>query len=168
MDLHRRTLEEHTVPMTDVAPIEATVEIDAPPARVWSLVSDLRNMARWSPQCVRTFVRGGGPVTLGSRMVNVNRRGLLFWPTQSKVVRFEQEREVAFRVKENWTVWSYTLEPTADGGTRLTARREAPTGVSDLSVKLTKAVLGGVETFTDELREGMAQTLSKIKADAER
>ena len=100
-------------------------------------------------------------------MVNVNRRGLLVWPTQSKVVRFVPEREIAFRVKENWTVWSYTLEPTEDGGTRVTARREAPTGISDVSVKLTTTVLGGVEAFTDELREGMQQTLARIKADAE-
>ena len=155
------------MPLTDVVPLEATVEVDAPPARVWSLVSDLRNMPRWSPQCAKTFVRGGGDVRLGSRMVNVNRRGLLVWPTQSKVVRFEPEQEIAFRVKENWTVWSYALEPTADGGTRVTARREAPTGVSDLSVRLTKAVFGGVDAFTDELREGMQQTLLRIKADVE-
>jgi uncharacterized protein YndB with AHSA1/START domain len=156
------------VPLTDVAPLEATVEIDAPPAEVWSLVSDLRNMPRWSPQCAKTFVRGGGPVRLGSRMVNLNRRGLLVWPTQSKVVRFEPEQEIAFRVNENWTVWSYTLEPTATGGTMLTARREAPNGVSDVSVRLTEAVLGGVDAFHDELRAGMQQTLTRIKADAER
>ena len=102
------------MPLQDVAPIEASTEIDAPPAQVWALVSDLRNMARWSPQCVRTFVRGGGEVAQGSKMVNINRRGLLFWPTQSKVVRFTPEKEIAFRVKENWTIWSYTLEPTAD------------------------------------------------------
>jgi hypothetical protein len=100
-------------------------------------------------------------------MVNVNRRGLLVWPTQSKVVRFVPEQEIAFRVKENWTVWSYALEPTADGGTRVTSRREAPTGVSDVSVRLTEAVLGGVEAFTDELREGMQQTLLRIKTDVE-
>jgi hypothetical protein len=28
-------------------------------------------------------------------------------------------------------------------------------------------VLGGVETFTGELREGMRETLERIKADAE-
>ena len=154
------------MPLQDVAPIEASTEIDAAPAQVWALVSDLRNMARWSPQCVKTFVRGG-EVAQGSRMVNINRRGLLFWPTQSKVVRFTPEKEIAFRVKENWTIWSYTLEPTATG-TRLTGKREAPDGISDLSVRLTKSVLGGSETFTSELAAGIAETLSKIKADAER
>lgn len=156
------------MPLQDVAPIEATTEIDAPPARVWALVSDLRNMARWSPQCVKTFVRGGGEVTQGSKMVNINRRGLLFWPTQSKVVRFTPEKEIAFRVKENWTIWSYTLEPTASGGTKLTGKREAPDGISDVSVRLTKTVLGGTETFASELASGIAETLGKIKADAER
>jgi uncharacterized protein YndB with AHSA1/START domain len=155
------------MPLTDVAPLEATIEIDAPPARVWALVSDLRNMARWSPQCVKTFVKGGGEIGLGTQMINLNRRKLLFWPTQSKVVRFAPEKEIAFRVKENYTVWSYELEPTATG-TRVTARREAPHGISDLSIGLTKAALGGVDVFTEELLAGMQDTLARIKADAER
>jgi uncharacterized protein YndB with AHSA1/START domain len=153
------------MPLMNVAPIEATVDIAAPPATVWALVSDLRNMARWSPQVVKTFVKH--PVREGSTMFNVNRRKLLVWPTQAKVVRLVPEQEIAFRVKENFTVWSYELEPTADG-TRVTARREAPQGISDLSVGLTKRALGGVDVFTTELQQGMRQTLAKIKADAER
>ena len=35
------------MPLMNVDPIEATVEIAAPPATVWALVSDLRNMARF-------------------------------------------------------------------------------------------------------------------------
>jgi uncharacterized protein YndB with AHSA1/START domain len=154
------------VPLQDVAPITASTEIDAPPATVWALVSDLRNMRRWSPQNVKTFVRGEAAV--GTKMVNVNRRGLLFWPTQSMIVRFEPESEIAFRVKENWTVWSYRLEPNGSGGTRLTGTREAPDGISDLSVGLTKRVLGGVDTFTRELQQGIEQTLGAIKRDAEK
>jgi uncharacterized protein YndB with AHSA1/START domain len=154
------------VPLLDVAPLEATLEIAAPPARVWQLVSDLRNMARWSPQTAKTFVRGG-PVREGTRTVNLNRRGLLVWPTQAKVVRFVPEREIAWRVKENTVVWSYTLEPT-EGGTRLTSRREAPQGISDLSVRLTKTAFGGVDSFSAELARDMQRTLERIRADAER
>lgn len=155
------------MPLTDVAPIEASIEIAAPPAKVWELVSDLSNMPRWSPQCRKTFVRGG-VMQQGAKLFNINRRGLLFWPTQAMVTAYEPERKVAFKVRENWTVWSFELEPTAGGGTRLVQRREAPKGISDVSVKLTKAVLGGVEEFTDELQRGMDETLRKIKADAER
>jgi hypothetical protein len=39
--------------------------------------------------------------------------------------------------------------------------------VADVSVRLTMAVLGGVEAFSDELVEGMQRTLARIKADAE-
>ncbi|WP_445256280.1 SRPBCC family protein [Nocardioides aurantiacus] len=154
------------MPLTDVAPLEASTEIAAPPAAVWALVSDLRHMPRWSPQCAKTFLRGG-EMKVGAKMVNVNRRGLLVWPTQGQVVDLVHEQRVAFRIKENWTVWSFELEPTATG-TRLTQRREAPKGISDLSVKLTNRVLGGVDDFTVELQQGMQQTLAKIKADAER
>jgi uncharacterized protein YndB with AHSA1/START domain len=155
------------MPLTDVAPIEASIDIAAPPARVWGLVSDLRNMPRWSPQCRKTFVRGG-PIGQGSKLVNINRRGLLVWPTQSMVTEFVPEQKLAFRIKENWTIWSFTLEPTTDGGTRVVQRREAPKGISDVSVRLTNTVLGGLDEFTTELRQGMNQTLARIKADAER
>ena len=155
------------MPLTDVDPIEAAIEIDAPPAEVWELVSDLRNMPRWSPQCRKTIVRGGA-MREGAKLVNINRRGLLFWPTQAMVTEFVHEQKIAFKIRENWTIWSFTLIPTSDGGTKLVQRREAPKGISDVSVRLTNAVLGGVDDFTTELQQGMNQTLARIKADAER
>jgi uncharacterized membrane protein len=101
------------MPLTDVAPLEASIDIAAPPAAVWALVSDLRNMPRWSPQTVRSIRRGpNGP---GARYLNINRLGLLVWPTRSKVVRWEEGREIAWRVKDNFTVWSLRLEPVGDG-----------------------------------------------------
>ena len=153
---------------TQIEPsLEETVEVDATPERVWALVSDLRRMARWSPQVQRTFVRGDGTVRLGTRTFNVNRRGLLVWPTRAKVVRFDPQREIALRIKDNFTIWSFTLEPTEAGGTLITQRRETPQGISPISHRLTDAVLGGQQQFTAELRDGMRQTLTRIKADAE-
>ena len=153
--------------MTDlVAPLlQESIDIDAPPVRVWSLVSDLGRMSKWSPQVVKTIVRGR-PIQLGTKMININRRGPLVWPTQAKVVRFEPHQEIAFRVKDNFTVWSFMLEPTATG-TRVVQRREAPEGISAISSRLTKRVLGGVPSFQAELREGMRSTLAGIKASAE-
>ena len=151
--------------MTDYEPLlEESIDVEAAPATVWSLLTDLPRMSGWSPQVVKTVVRG--PVQLGTRSYNLNRRGPLFWPTRSKVVRFEPHREFAFRVKDNRTIWSFSLEPT-EAGTRVTQRREAPDGISDVSLRLTKVALGGQETFTGELRDGMRQTLERMKADAE-
>ena len=155
------------MPLTDVAPIEATIEIAAPPATVWALVSDLRNMPRWSPQTARSLRRRGEGNGLGTHFFNINRKGLLVWPTRSKVVRFEEGTEIAWRVKENFTIWSIRLEPTSDGGTRVVQTREAPDGISDVSVNLTKAVFGGVPRFNETLQHDMLQTLIRIKAAAE-
>ena len=143
--------------------LHAEIEVDATPAQTWALVSDVRRMPEWSPQVRRTFVPGGA-VRLGSRMINLNHRGWMHWPTQAKVVRFEPHREVAFRVVENRTVWSFTLEPL-DGGTRtrIVHKRESPEGVSPLSLGLTKVAFGGVPAFTDELRAGMQRTLERMR-----
>ena len=149
---------------TEFAQLEETIDIAATPAQVWALVTDLPRMAAWSPQVVKTFVKG--PVQQGTRFRNLNRRGLLVWPTSAKVVRFDPHREFAFRVKDNFTIWSFTLEPTATG-TRVIQRREVPDGISDISVKLTRLAFGGQEQFGSELSAGMRQTLERIKADAE-
>jgi hypothetical protein len=101
-------------------------------------------------------------------MININRRGPLVWPTQSKVVRFEPQQEIAFRVKDNFTIWSLTLTSDGAGGTTLTQRREAPVGISPISRRLTDKMLGGVASFQTELGVGMRETLAKIKVDAER
>ena len=146
--------------------LEESIEIAAPPATVWALVSDVARMSSWSPQVVRTIV-WGRPVQEGTRFYNLNRRGPLFWPTQAKVVTCEPHRRFAFRIKENWTVWSFTLEPTDDGGTRVTERREAPQGISGVSRGLTRIALGGQQVFVEELRTGMRQTLARVKAEAE-
>ena len=71
------------------AQLEATIEIDAPPAQVRALISDPRRIAAFSPQVVKTFVRGSGPVTKGTKFFNINHRGPVFWPTQAMVVRCE-------------------------------------------------------------------------------
>lgn len=151
--------------------LEETIEIDAPAERVWSLVTDIPRMAKWSPQVVRSKVKGGF-VRDGARFSNLNRDKLLIWPTNGKVVRFtppagDAPAEFAFRIKENKTIWSFTLEPTPSGGTRVVQRRETPDGISDVSVKLTKIAFGGQEKFGRSLRGGMRQTLERMKAEAE-
>ena len=100
--------------------LQAQIDIDAPVAKVWSLVSDLSRMPQWSPQC--RLMRALGPVRQGTTTINMNRRGRLFWPTTSVVTEMIPEKKLAFKVPINHTVWSYELEPTATG-TRVTESR---------------------------------------------
>lgn len=148
--------------------LEDSVHIDAPVEAVWTLVSDVRRMPEWSPQVDSTRLRNGfDTVALGAQFTNRNSFGELVWTTHAEVVRFEPEREIAFRVEENWIIWSFVLAPDGDG-TVLTQRRDAPDGVSDLSLELTNGFMGGVEVFTESMRAGMRETLTKIKDQAER
>lgn len=144
--------------------LQASIDIDASPERVWALVSDLSLMPKWSPQC--KLMKAFGPLRPGTRTVNVNRRNYLFWPTTSRFTEVVPGRKLAFRVNENNTVWSYELEPTATG-TRLTETRHAENGVKPVSNLLVNAVMGGVPNFEVELVDGMNASLSRIKAAAE-
>ncbi len=144
--------------------LRAEIEINAPVSKVWSLVSDVSRMPQWSPQC--RMMKALGPVRPGTRTLNMNRRGMLFWPTTSVITEVVPERKFAFRIPINTSVWSYELEPTATG-TRLIETRHAENGVTAVSTAVTKAALGGVDTFEAELLEGMNQSLARIKAAAE-
>ena len=101
------------------------IEIDAPPARVWQIVSEVRNAPQWSSQARKVYATSG-PTRLGTNSLNVNRQGPVFWPTTSRVVGFEPERRFVNRTGGHGTLWIFELEPTASGGTRLTERSEPP------------------------------------------
>src|SRR5690349_20379653 len=118
--------------------LEDSIEIAAPAAEVWALVTDIPRMAKWSPQVVKSSVKGG-EVKLGATFSNLNKQGIKRWPTAGKVVRFTPpaagaKGDFAFKIRENRTIWSFELEPTADGGTKLTERRETPQGISNVSL----------------------------------
>ncbi|MEH3134369.1 MAG: SRPBCC family protein [Mycolicibacterium neoaurum] len=145
--------------------LQAQIDIDAPPAKVWALISDLSRMPEWSPQTRKMKLLGS--MRVGAKTVNVNRRGLQAWPTTSTIIAIEPERKLAFRVDLNGTEWSYELEPI-EGGTRVIESRRAPNGIKKVSTVLVNAMMGGVPSFEEELVDGMNQTLARIKAAAER
>ena len=158
--------------------VEVGLDVGAPPAVVWDLVRDPRRMAEWSPQVRSSSLVDAADVDapdvdrdigVGTRFVNVNEEGAdLEWTTHGVVVRFDPLREVAFRIEENWAVWSLNLQPIAGGGTRLVERRETPEGLSELALDLTDAFMGGQRLFTRNLRAGMHETLLRIREAAER
>jgi uncharacterized protein YndB with AHSA1/START domain len=149
-----------------VAPLLQTqVDIDAPPSKVWALISDLRRMPEWSPQC--RWMKPFGPLRPGTRTLNLNRRNRMFWATTCTVVEVIPEEKLAFRVNTNRTIWSYELKPNGQG-TRVIESRHAENGVSAFSNMSVNALFGGTKNFERELVEGMNASLANIKAAAER
>lgn len=142
-------------------PLEVSTEVAATPKEVWQIVSDLRRTPEWSPECFQ--VRPLGEVRRGGWLVGLNRRNRVRWATVSRIVRFEPEHEIAWKVLTNRSVWTYRLEQTPSG-TRIVERRDTPNGVSAFARGFTKVLLGGQRVHDDELEAGMADGLQRIGA----
>lgn len=146
--------------------LEASIYVDASAEAVWQLVSDIRRTGEWSPECLRVVVWGRGAVRRGTRFTGFNRRKLVWWPTSSRIHRYDEGRAIGWTVYEHRARWSYELGAEGEG-TRLTERREMPHGESRLADAFGGTLLGGVDSHTDELVEGMHTTLQRIKPMAE-
>ena len=144
-------------------PIRASTAIDATPDEVWSVVSDVTRMPEFSPE-LRKVITLGKKRGLGQNILGLNRRKAVWWPTTSKVVRWEQGRVVAWKTRESGATWTYEITP-ADTGVRLTATRELD--AFTLGSKLMTPILGGAVGHDEELAAGLATTLDRIKAVVE-
>ena len=144
-----------------------SIEIDAPPARVWEIVSEVRNAPKWSAQAVRVLATGG-PTDMGTRSLNINRQGPVFWPTTSRVVEFEPERRIANRIGGHGTVWSFDLEPTPGGGTLLSQRQDIPAALTSIAGAVAARLPGGRSDGDASRRTGPSSSLRRIKDLAER
>lgn len=150
--------------MPALEPLEVDIVIRAPVSRVWDAVCDPRRLSAWSPQVRKTvLLDGADAVAVGVRFRNHNEHGQLEWTTHGEIVHLEPCRTMAFRLQENWLVWSFTVEAIGDSETRLVQRRDAPDGISDFAHGLTEKHMGGEEVFTQIMRAGMEQTLQGIK-----
>jgi Polyketide cyclase / dehydrase and lipid transport len=104
--------------------ISRSVELDADPHAVWSVVTDLPRMGEFSPENIGgRWVRGWTGPALGARFRGTNRNGAKLWWTRVKVVEFEPDRLFTFDVRSPFGVrvsrWSYVITPTT-AGCRLT------------------------------------------------
>jgi uncharacterized protein YndB with AHSA1/START domain len=143
------------------------VAVGIPPAEVYRAVSDVRRMARWSPECFATLVwsqRDGRP----ARFVGFNRRGPWLWFTTCRVVTAEPAREFAFDVTTFGmpvSRWSYQLAPV-NGGTEVTERWLDQRGRG--AHILGRVFTGKVASNRPEAnREGMRTTLIRLKRELE-
>lgn len=148
------------------ATVRRSIEIDAAPESVWSLVSDLPAMGRFSPENTGgAWKRGSGPV-VGAVFRGTNARGRRRWSTRCTVTRSEPGAAFAFQVHAGGlpvAEWTYVLDRTASGctlteswqdrrGRLITALGALTTGVQDR------------EAFTSKSIE---HTLDAVKAAAE-
>jgi hypothetical protein len=147
-----------------------SIDIAAPPALVYDLVSDVTRMGEWSPECFQCAWSKGatGPV-VGARFKAKNRGGRgPSWSNSPTVTTADSGRAFAFNRKGpgigSYT-WRYVTEeiPT---GTRLTESFDAERPLSKAMSLLTMKWTGSADRDAD-LHQGMLTTLERIKAAAE-
>ena len=146
----------------------ARIHIEAPPERVYELVSDVTRMGEWSPETYHCeWVDGGGPV-IGARFKGRNRRGRARWSNTLEVIAADPGREFAFRrdvLPCGVCDWRYRIE-SEGGGTLLTESYEVVKPDWAITNWFNGLMLG-VEDRDEDLAQGMATTLNRIKQAAE-
>jgi uncharacterized protein YndB with AHSA1/START domain len=143
------------------------ITVGVPPADVYRAVSDVKRIARWSPECFAALVwsrRDGTP----ARFVGLNRRGPWVWFTTCQVVTARPGEEFAFDVTTFGMPvarWSYRLAPAGEG-TEVTEAwlDKRSRGAHTLGRIFTGKV---ARDRPQANREGMQTTLARLKRELE-
>ncbi|GIH08851.1 hypothetical protein Rhe02_69180 [Rhizocola hellebori] len=148
--------------------VSEQITVAAPAERVYAAVSDVRRMARWSPECFAVWVLGRRPDGLPRSFVGWNRRAGYIWFTTCQVAVAKPGSEFAFDVTsfgQPISRWGYRLTPEGEG-TTVTEYWQDRRGRAGM-------VLGRI--FTGKVahdrpaanRGNMAKTLARLKKELE-
>jgi uncharacterized protein YndB with AHSA1/START domain len=146
---------------------EVSLHIEAPPERIYEIVTDIAQMGRLSPECTGgKWLDGATGPTVGARFKGTNKRGVARWSTTNHVVEAETGAAFSFETQQSGIRWTYRIQPDGTGSLVSESRAEFKERPAVARI-FTKLLLGGVEDHDDELRAGMRQTLERVKAIAE-
>ncbi len=154
--------------------VEASTWIDADPARVWRLVSDIELMPNFSNELQSVeWAQGCDRPRLGARFIGHNEHDAFGqWSTTSHIVACEEPREFAWAVGEPGhpaSIWRFRLTPR-DGGTSLNYWMQMGPGRSGLSTAIDAMPDKEEKIVFVRMREfesAISKTLAAIKRLAE-
>ena len=148
--------------------VSATVHIDAPAEKVWSMVTDLPRMGEWSPENTGGQWAGNTTVaSVGARFRGTNKGESKSWKTVSKVTACDAPSYFAFDTMVGpitFARWSYRITPSSSGGCDVVEqwddKRRGP--LVALSTMAT-----GVKDRATHTKSSIEATLANLKAAAE-
>jgi hypothetical protein len=155
--------------------VEVTTWVDAPPARVWPLVSDVTAMAGLSNELqAAEWLDDVREPVVGARFRGRNQHEMLGeWETTSQVVECEQPAVFAWAVQSfeegTMATWRFRLTEK-DGGTELSQWVQMGPGRSGLSFAIDRMPEKEEKIVFVRMREfetNMTATLAAIKERAE-
>ncbi len=158
----------------DKPSVEVTTWIDAPPERVWRLVSDIGLMPDMSGELLSVaWLDGATAPALGARFTGRNRHPSMGeWSTTSHVVSYEPPTVFAWAVSDPErpsATWRFTVEPD-NGGTALSQRVQLGPGPSGLSIAIEKMPDKEQKIVFVRMREferNITATLDEVRKRAE-
>lgn len=171
---YRGTVPEQELRFADGPTTEASVDIDAPPSKVFALIEDIGLPARFSGEFEGAeWLDGAERAALGARFVGRNHHPRVgSWETTSTIVEHEPDRVLAYAVGDPANAaatWRFTLQPSATG-TRLTHWVQLGPGPSGLTPALEAMPDKESRILSFRLgehRANMEATIAGIKALAE-
>ncbi|MGI9612960.1 MAG: SRPBCC family protein [Acidimicrobiales bacterium] len=139
----------------------ASVEIDASPEVVYSVLSDIGRISELSPECYKAeWEHGATGPEVGAAFRGYNRNSRSEWDAGCVVVAAELGKEWAFDVPApdgRITTWRYVIEANGSGS-RVTESFDSPILDGEHFQKINRHGL---------LLQNMATTLDNLKAVAE-
>jgi hypothetical protein len=153
--------------MSERATVSRSVDVDAPPERVFALVSDLPAMGQLSPENTGGHWLGGATApAVGVRFRGSNRNGWRRWSTVVRVVTHEPPERFAFEVDSLGMAvsrWTYVVT-SRPGGCTVT---ESWTDRRGRAMDVIGLVASGVGDRAGYTAQSIEHTLAALKSRAE-
>ncbi len=115
-----------------------SIDIAAPPSRVWAAIVDVERWAEWTASISKITILGGGPLALGKRAFV---RQPKIPPALWKVTEFDEGRSFTWvaGLPGMWTHGVHTAEPSG-AGTRATLTLHYKGVLGPVMAKLTSGI----------------------------
>jgi uncharacterized protein YndB with AHSA1/START domain len=148
----------------------ASMRMDAPPEAVYAVIADVTRTPEYSPEILRcTWLDGATEAVVGARFKAQNKvPNRPAWHNKPVITAVDPGRRISWARTEPFagTVeWTYRFEPDGEG-TLVTESYEMTTKLSPIGWFII-GVLFARKDRRGDLREGMAQSLERVKAIVE-
>jgi len=144
--------------LRDAPTTEATIRIDAAPAAVWDLITDINLPARFSPELQSAeWLDGATEVAVGARFQGNNQNPHIGeWSTTSRIVEVEPLRRLVWQIEgepgaEAPATWAFEIDEASSG---VILRQWARIGPGPSGLSMAIATMPGKEGRILERRLG--------------
>ena len=119
--------------------LETTIDIQAPPDRVWAAMRDIEHWSEWTSSVITARLLNPGPLAVGSRAI-VRQPKLL--PAQWQITELEEGRGFTWITRGPWMLVTarHSIEGAANGTSRVTLSLDLSRPLGPIFARLTRGL----------------------------